>query len=943
MQTHILNSSKFKDFIHNHAKIDGLIYSGYHVATGFDFSQEVGYGKNPFEKFFKFLRKALERGEKYWFSEKQTWHNITHSGIMIDIDAYQADNVRKLDKTIVKSIVQEIALGVYEWIEISPGTKTVFAVVHNKAPYLIDGRIKEGLHVLAPGIMISREAKNAVYKSVAPKLQGIFEENGFLPGPVLDEHSSTVPAQIYGTIRKEKTEAHTLSEGWIYTVEFKENGVVRVEHAPGALDAQRDNIPLELSLHYQGPIITKTQYQIRASKEQLSLTYNVISQLDSDEEQIEKKCAALKLQSLIAYETFHLMKLVSVERGRGGNYKDWAAVCKNILRVDIRFMPFAAYFSIKSDSDSWAKGGAEKLLGFRSEIESELKYSFPTVISTRAMKWLWCVAFKDNRIGACELEKKTIINKIKRVVGFSSTVITDMIIADIIREFIGEKLHYINLSSQNSRTGFWFEYIDEDQSSQSEYSPFVYKYYKHTSNTPKFLTNFITVTLHDCIQNVFRDVRSVISAARKEEKESGKKKAEMEETVTARRLENAINRCGNISGIKAIVGACEIKLANNSFMYQIDKDDNVIGVGNGLLIFTGKKAIFKQERTEHKISRTTDTLYFPYDPLNKAVAEVNRVLADIIPDPAKLEALLMHFSQCFVGSSAGRYFNIFYSGGASGKSILMSLIQNALGLISSCKFGAGSGFGYSESIDANIFTSDKKDVGGADPQLINIEHARFVHCAEGKSGLIRPDIFKKLRDGTSIRGLYEKARAVVFKGIIAITTNDQPRFLNYNYALVRRFLYMLFPTRFVDSPKMPNEKKMNPDFANKSAYDKVWGAAFLSILVHHWNLLQEKYGGHVDTPLETSGILEETNIYLNSQNYMLQFRCSNVKVTNNSEDVINLTDFCRTYAAWYKKKLGIFQEITPESFTAEALDNFASHIKVEKNGHFMVGIKLIDV
>ena len=193
-----------------------------------------------------------------------------------------------------------------------------------------------------------------------------------------------------------------------------------------------------------------------------------------------------------------------------------------------------------------------------------------------------------------------------------------------------------------------------------------------------------------------------------------------------------------------------------------------------------------------------------------------------------------------------------------------------------------------------------------------------------------------------MRNLYEKNRSIIFKGIIVVPTNNQLRFMNYNYALERRFLYMYFPSRFVPNPKAQNEKKMDTGISNLAKFDKKWGSAFLSILVHHWKLIYSKFNGNIEIALEDSGILKETNDYLSSQNYMLQYKITKIIVTEDPNDEIEISEFCRIYAHWYKHKIGSIIEISPDNFVAEVLENFANIIVIKNEVQYLSGIKLKD-
>lgn len=981
MHNNIFITTEFKDFVSAYIKPnEHVIYSGHNPEHKFLFPLD----DNSHKKFFGFVWRAYNEHEKYWFQEQQSTPGVTNTGIMIDIDAYQLGYERNIVAGFMAEVIKIVSEAIYEYINIPEDHKTYCFTLMNEKPYDTGNKnYKEGIHLLFPGIKIKREAKMAIFKKCTEPIQELFINRGFEKdqGIILDKNSSLVPVQIYGTIRKKKVESHKLV--YVHTVTFSENCTVTRDET---FMKSEHNLALELSIIYPGIAVSKKCFEARESKniELKSFVFAYSNYLVSDEKRTLAKCKEVKYAHKDGFELHHLLKIIDKRRGAGGNYAEWSKICSAILGVSLYFMPYAYKFSIMCDEESWRKDGASTVLRLYSEVDEVLKTTPAEIINRKSMNTLRGIAKTDNPEGFKLIYKKSLRGKISNLIS-ADKVITDTLVANLIHTFTAHNIYYVNLTSQNSRDGYWYEFIDEMQAVKPEYKPFLYKFYKHTGAVPETLQKFVSETIHDTLQDIYKNAKKELeneSAIKIEGEKKGKSKKATNLEHYIQKVEATAKKCGNNMGINSVLNMCKTTHLYNAITFQLDLTQNIIGVGNGILHFSKGCVEFIQERSEYKISRTTDTEYFAYDPGNETIKKVEAILNDIIPDKLKYRALLMHLSQVFVGGSAERYFNILYSGGASGKSILMFLMENALGLISSCKFGAGSGFGYAESIDANVFTSDKKDTGGTDPQLINIEHARFVHCPEGKSGLIRPEIFKKLRDGASMRNLYEKNRSIVFKGIIVMPTNNQLRFMNYNYALERRFLYMYFPSRFVENPKATNEKKMDAGLSNSAKYDKQYGAAFLSILVHHWKMIgdysskTEEFakitkcspGGNIETDVEKlkkcsvenekinsliekctvedalkiSGIIEETKNYLASQNYMLQYRSTKVTITKDSKDEIEIAVFCRNYAHWYKQKTGTVMEISPDNFTAEVLDNFADQVIIRNNIQYLSGVRVLE-
>ena len=422
------------------------------------------------------------------------------------------------------------------------------------------------------------------------------------------------------------------------------------------------------------------------------------------------------------------------------------------------------------------------------------------------------------------------------------------------------------------------------------------------------------------------------------QEEPDKEKKKILKTICSN-TNNIIKMCGDKMPIENVKGRCQLGWFKDNFIADLlDKDDNIIGVANGLLVLD-KKAKFINYSTTYKITRTTNTYYVPYDANNKYIIKVETILSEIISNPKKLKGMLMHISLCLVRGKVDRYFNIFFSNGSSGKTILMQLIENALGMISDSTYGAN--FGYYDTIDASVFNEDKRDVNGVDHHLKKLEHPRFVQCPEGKGGIIHPHIFKKLRDGCGVRGMQQEVKNISFGGIIAYVTNHPLRFLNYNYALSRRLLYHYFTSKFVPEPKALNEKKENIKYKIKSQKNKNWGAAFLSILIKHWDMMNEEYNGDISKIYSESGLGQETQDYLDSQNYLFQFinRCVKLNVEGAR---ITVLEFCKIYAEWYRKILNMRNITSPETFINEAKEMLDNYILIENKIHYFDKVQIIE-
>ncbi len=894
--------------------------------------------ETDYKTFFNLLWNTYLNNETYCYLERQYPPNFAHSGIRVDLDPIQKTDRRLYDAVFIVSIVKMLCKLIFKYVDIEAGTETRIFVLENSKPSKVSDLYKDGLHIMVPGIKIRQTLKMQILKEYAAQVQQAFVSQGYENRSVYDAHSEDVPVQIYGSVRKGKTESKTVLS--YYKVIFADK--IRVNNC----DMQellykkkhnkinsysKCNLALELSIHYPGALFKKINYEMRqnvVTNVLINTCFNETSNIDI----LIKRVNILCNSNYKAKEVYDYVSILNPERGMTGKFKEWSEIVKTIMRIDLRFKPIAKLFSIKTDEKSWNNGGNELIEKYASEIDDKLKYEpDPANFCQKSLNFLRSLAKKDNPAEYTGLSKKLLEAQIMGLIS-SGRCVTQDDVARLVHMVAGERLKCISRQSGMLKNeGTWLEYITPDRSVMPRnIKPFLYKWYSHNV-FPDEVDHIISKEIMGLLrktESYFIEQQSLCES--KEEQQKYK--------AILKSLATVITMCGTHTKIEDIKRRCCISWFRDVHLLgNLDKDANVFGVKNGVLVF-GKKAEFLESTNMYNITRTTDARYVAYDENHKYIHKINRILSEIIPDAKKRAGILMHISLCFIREHCGRYFNIFYSAGSSGKSVLMNLIQNAFGVVNNSEYGPN--FGYYDTIDANVFINDKQDVNGVDHHLTKLEHPRFVHCPEGKNGLIQPHIFKKLRDGISVRGIFQSTRNIVFPGIIAYVTNEKPRFLNYNYALARRFLFYRFTETFTPNPRKENEHEhlKNDEVYKKSLNNKKWGEAFLSILVHHYNLAAALTDP--EQIYKESGLDIETQEYLDAQNYMSQFISSYVKMQEDSK--IAVIDFCTTYAIWYKKKLNLRQDFSAEKFTTEAKEMLEKYLICENKTEYFSGICLED-
>lgn len=849
-----------------------------------------------YNDFFDALWNYYLSGGKYWTMEKQYTESIDKSGIMFDFDIYRKIE-ESVSATMMITIISKIAKIIYEQTDIPASTKTHVFVIKNDNLAKVEGFWKEGFHILFPGIKINKSLKTSIVLSASDKIKDLFENDDLKENDVLDVRSKYVPIQLYGAIRENKKESHKLSSA--YEVVFGKSSQLKeitdmYRYARKSKIIPKYNLILELSVHYEGIAYEKKEYESREkAKEIINQNTQVFkNNIRNTIEFITKSVRTLTDTDYRARELLGYLGCIDLEKIREG-YGKIEIIIKHILGVDVRYLTIAQLFAHKVDSDKWYGREADyKFNEFVKNAKSALidNVEPKKTVSVKHFDEIKKMARFDNPAKFDTIKRKTLVGLVDAMLSMSD-LITDNDIASVTKTLLNDRFYCVPLKKPGfggQANYYWMEYLATEESLPEEMKPFVYKWYRHDT----FPSTIDTLISKD-INEVFREILSKYIERKKASE--GDKNSGLDEII--KQIKSVIKKCGSHGGIMAIKARCQVLLESVYFPYKLDRDRSIMGVSNGIFRFT-KNGVENLTGTMQFISQTTNIPYVVYNENAKTIKKVQKFLCDIMPEQKKLDGLMMHLSRVFTASNNNRYFNIFYSPGSSGKSLLMDLCSTTLGKRGSNGFN--SNFGYYTTVEANVFMSDKLDVNGVDHHMMRLKGARLVHCPEGKvRGVIQNHIFKKLSDGVDARSMYESVQSFTFDGIIALLTNNVIKFSDYNFALSRRLLYVKFPVKFIPDYKETGDvykRCMNDDIVQKVKKES-WGTAFLSILANYWVRLQTY--SNVEQMYKETGLYDETMEFLEQFNYYMVFTKRIVKAEG--EDIA-LGDLYRTYIEFARKE-----------------------------------------
>ena len=156
-------------------------------------------------------------------------------------------------------------------------------------------------------------------------------------------------------------------------------------------------------------------------------------------------------------------------------------------------------------------------------------------------------------------------------------------------------------------------------------------------------------------------------------------------------------------------------LNKDNFERELDQDENVMGVGNGVLEFD-KVAHLVESYHHHKVMRFSCVNYVPINPDNPDVQIIFKSIWDSFPVGEKdaFHWTMFFLSTSLTGRMKAALFYTLRGNGANGKSYLMEMARNVLGSVNDR--------GYASKLPVTWLIEREKDSNAASPVLLSLIH-----------------------------------------------------------------------------------------------------------------------------------------------------------------------------------------------------------------------------
>lgn len=860
-------------------------------------------------RFFELLKTCASKNLILHFRELQRndFSKREGSGIMFDFDLLQKSEKNELKLKNFTPFLRRMCSILNILLKINENDQIHFGIIIKKTLVYKEEKkmYKNGFHILIPSIQIARSAKRLIYNELLndSKLQDIFKEtfNNNLK-EVFDMGSYSVPVYFMYNCKEDSTEPYEFYN--MYKVNYCDGMQIDILNRENILATY--NIITELSLNFKSDLIEKKYYDLQDIYNARIL--NIEEQTNRFEDEKDQTIHTFNtLESYVdenlSYYKKIVMEILDIKRAEDRNL--WRDVIFAIANISVGrsadFKPIAKLFSMRNEQ-KWNSYEFEKIWNEATSNTTENKLTVKSLI-------YWAII--DNKEKFKKILNKDIVSTIELDVFNSDNRVLN---GTLFQYQFGYYIYHLFKQKfifdiDSNDKGKWYEFVlEKDPHNKGE----IYKWrYEHR---PENLILYMSNKLPQIISNV------IVKAEERIKNNPDDK--DINEYVMARtkNLKKSAQNLYKTEFKNGVIKEAESFFRQRGFIEKLNSDQNILGVGNGVLELSEKPKLIKYYH-DYKISSFTEVEYEPYDPNNPYTIKLLKVLLDLFPK-SEMDAfhyIMYYLAICLDGKPKDSIILIITGIGANGKSFFAELIKSVMG-----KYGA--------KMAMSFLTEARGKSAGADEQLMVLKGARLAYYSEtDKNEALNTAKLKELTSQESLtgRGIFEKQSTFRPTCSHMVTTNYQFSIKTTDHGIWRRIVTYSFKMKFDDNPDPNNEyeKKIDPSIAKEFSFNPEIKKSFLSILVEYYKDLQINHNGMLKNIMKPS-IDKETSEYRNKEDIINRFIDEYCIFSPESKTC--LSELIDKYEYWYENNIG--KNHIPEKFEITNQFKNSKIVKYIKNG-----------
>lgn len=748
-----------------------------------------------------------------------------------------------------------------------------------------DGYYKDGCHIYFPSMRMSKALRVYILEQLKAATKGIISEMllavDIYQGAELmasytdfdkwvDIHAAKVATMLPGSVKPH-------SEVGPHKVIHKGEITIRTRRSipyPEFIEVDFENVAAACALVLEHSGYHCSEY--RLEDESVLIKDTDLTRFE-DEEELDEEIT-LDTMSMQNPEAAFIIKLLDILPSKYyEEYSHWFKVLCAISSFGTRFKSIGLWFSKKSKKN-FSKESFE--VTWESAIQGR-KYG--KKLTKRSIIY-W--ARKENPEKFAEISNRSYITLLIDSIMASSGEFSHGTHAKILYSMISHKFVYSTKSDIIAGKTFakcWYEFITDEDDHQFGQE---YKWRADPEGTSikKYITFNYPIALKDGMTFINENLDKVSEITEKE-------KFNMWSAIK-RSFKKTIKDVGNMASVSRIINACELLFERREFMNELDKQEDLIGVANGVLK-VGAKCKLIRRCHEHPVMLHTVASYTPYDETSLAVQKVLEIFRQVYPEPDVNEYIWTMAATGLDRRPITGKLLFIIGGGSNGKTVTMNFIQNALGL------------NLCASIKMELLTGANSNSSNADSSFMQAKGKTLLIIDEGSGNdSINSVKIKNLINSSvqSGRDLFERQSNFNIHANGFATTNHEPiiKSTDSDHGFWRRIWFYIAKSKFTSNPDVnrPNEFKADASLEYKATKDPLYLNAVLSIMTYYYEKFISNYNGRLDE-LPCSTLRQETDNYRKKQDKIFRYTYDNIICSPKS--VVSTLDVGNSYALWARR------------------------------------------
>ena len=328
-----------------------------------------------------------------------------------------------------------------------------------------------------------------------------------------------------------------------------------------------------------------------------------------------------------------------------------------------------------------------------------------------------------------------------------------------------------------------------------------------------------------------------------------------------------------------IMKECKCLFIDEKFEELLDCRPHLIGFKNG--VYDMKMHIFREGMPDDYISLSTNKNYIPYSPDYHEITEINNFFEKVFTN-VNIRNYVLDILACIIdGSIAQERFYIFTGQGSNGKSRLLDLIQKAVG-------------DYYATLPIALLTQKRTASNSAQSEVERTKGRRFAVLQEpNENDKINVGYMKELSGNDRIltRGLYKEPYEFKPQFKMILACNELPEIPSQDGGVWRRLRVVEFTSRFCENPdpEKSNEFMMDLELSEKF---ETYSEYFLSMLIErHKHINPNKL-------FEPREVINATQKYKDNNDIIGQYVNERIIADPSSKEKIGYMEVYNDFRNW---------------------------------------------